>query len=288
MNRPVVVACLKWGHPYPPEYVNVLAAAVKDNLSFNHRFVCITDAPEGLSSDVEVMPLPEIPIERAKWNTGFWPKLAIFKQGMFDPETIVLYLDVDLMVTQSLDPFIEILNTDGGLRIIREWNPDIWNLLPIWARPDRGGNGSAIGFIAKEQYNLFDTFEQNPYEVDSDYRIDQVYITETANRRRYWPHTWCLSFRRSCVPHWPLNLLSRTIRKPRRGKLLAFHGCPNPTDVVADGHYRWGTKWRYGFGPIRWVQEYWNRYAGKTDSAAKAPAAPHAEQPQPTESKRVA
>ena len=139
MNRPISVVCLKWGTPYPPEYVNVLQRAVRDHLSYPHRFICITDTPEGLSPDVQVIPLPEIPIERPKWNTGYWPKLAVFKKGVFADNEIVLYLDVDILVDQSLDPFIDLIEREKGLRIIREWNPDIWRLLPVSMRPDRGG-----------------------------------------------------------------------------------------------------------------------------------------------------
>lgn len=260
MKRPVSVVCLKWGAPYPPEYVNVLQRAVKDHLSYPHRFVCITDSAAGLSPDVEVVPLPEIPIDRPKWNTGYWPKLAIFKKGVFADNEIVLYLDVDILIDQPLDAFVDLIDSEGGLRIIREWNPDIWRLLPISMRPDRGGNGSVLGFIASEQTHLFDDFAADPYKTDTDFHIDQLYITLQAANRKYWPEGWCASFRRSCVPHWPLNLISNSIRKSTGTKIFIFHGIPNPTDMIADGNYRWGTKWRYGFGPVKWVQEYWRKY----------------------------
>lgn len=263
MKRPVVVACLKWGTPYPAEYVNVLQRAVKDHLSFPHRFVCITDTPDGLGSDVEVLPLPDIPIERAKWNTGYWPKLAVFKAGMFADEAIVLYLDVDILIDQSLDELVMLIDRKKGLRIIREWNPDIWRVVPVEWRPDRGGNGSVIGFIAGEQTHLWGDFEADPLKIDREFLIDQQYIASQAQNSRYWPDGWCASFRRMCVPHWPLNLIRAEIRKAVNAKIYVFHGIPNPTDMIADGNYRWGTKWRYGNGPVVWVQDYWKRYANK-------------------------
>jgi len=261
MNRSISVVCLKWGTPYPPEYVNVLQRAVKDHLSYPHRFVCVTDSADGLGTGVDVIPLPLIPIERAKWNSGYWPKLAIFKQGIFAEGEVVLYLDVDILIDESLDAFVELIDRDKGLRIIREWNPDIWQLLPVSLRPDRGGNGSIIGFIAGEQNHLFDDFTNAPEETDRKFGIDQIYITRQAAKCSYWPDRWCASFRRSCVPHWPLNLLLRSIRKMSGARVYVFHGIPNPTDMVQDGTYRWGTKWRYGFGPVKWVQEYWRKYS---------------------------
>jgi hypothetical protein len=260
MDRPISVVCLKWGTPYPPEYVNVLQRAVKDHLSYPHRFVCITDSAEGLSPEVQVIPLPEIPIERTKWKSGFWPKLAMFKRGLFSDNEVILFLDVDLLISDSLDPFVDRVIEKGGLSIIREWNPRIWEFLPVWMRPDRGGNSSVLGFVASEQTHLFDDFMKDPNGIDSTYRIDQGYVFKCAAGCRYWPEGWCVSFRRSCVPHWPLNLIFSKIRKVSRAKVFVFHGIPNPTDMVADGDYRWGTKWRYGFGPVKWVQEYWRKY----------------------------
>jgi hypothetical protein len=262
MDHPVSVVCLKWGTPYPPEYVNVLQRAVRDHLARPHRFVCITDSPQGLSPDVEVIALPEIPIEKSRWNTGYWPKLAIFKKGIFAENEIILYLDVDILISHPLDAFVDLIARDRGLRIIREWNPDIWRLLPVSMRPDRGGNGSVLGFIASEQTHLFDDFASAPESVNAEFRIDQIYITRQAHNRRYWPDGWCASFRRSCVPHWPLNFVWRRIRKVASTRIFVFHGTPNPTDMVADGNYRWGTKWRYGFGPVKWVQDYWRTYSG--------------------------
>jgi hypothetical protein len=215
-----------------------------------------------------VIPLPEIPIARAKWATGYWPKLAIFQRGMFDPDDIVLYFDVDVLITDGLDPFVDLIAREGGLRIIREWNPDVWRLLPVSLRPDRGGNGSLVGFRASEQHSLFDDFCRAPLEMDRRYYWDQRYITERAIGSKYWPDGWCMSFRRQCVKHWPLNLVFPTPAKPSRGKLVVFHGRPNPTEMVEDGTYRWGTKWRYGFGPVPWVQQYWRKYREEP----KAPA----------------
>ncbi len=258
------MVCLKWGTPYSPEYVNVLARAVRDHLSYRHRFICITDTSEGLDAEVQVVPLPEIPIERSKWGTGYWPKLAVFKEGMFAENEIVLYLDVDILIEQSLDSYVELIDREKGLRIIREWNPDIWQLVPVWLRPDRGGNGSVIGFIAGEQTHLFSNFARAPHEINSKYGLDQVFITQTAHNRRYWPEGWNISFRRRCVPHWPLNFIFRGVRKPACGRIFVFHGIPNPTDLIRDGDYRWGTRWRYGYGPVSWVQDYWKRYSRNT------------------------
>ena len=259
MDRPISVVCLKWGTPYPPEYVNVLKRAVRDHLTYPHRFVCITDSADGLDSDINVIPLPAIPLDCSQWVPGMWPKLTMFKEGLFPEDEIVLYFDVDLLICDSLNPFVDLLISDGGLRIIREWNPQLWHFLPEKFRPDRGGNSSIVGFVAGEQIHIYSEFIKNP---GANPRIgnDQLFITAFADKRRSWPDGWCASFRRSCVPHWPLNVVWPTIKKSAGARIFIFHGNPNPTDMVADGNYRWGTKWRFGFGPVKWVQEYWRKY----------------------------
>ena len=52
--------CMKWGKAYAPDYVNVLASAVRKNLSGEYRFVCFTDDTSGISSDIETLPIPEM------------------------------------------------------------------------------------------------------------------------------------------------------------------------------------------------------------------------------------
>lgn len=260
MKPNLVVVCLKWGNPYPPEYVNVLQRAVDDHLSYPHRFVCVTDSAAGLSAAVEAIDLPVIPLPREKWVPGIWPKLTIFQRGMFADDDVVLYLDVDILIAQSLDPFVDLVAEQGGLRIIREWNPDIWRLLPVGLRPDRGGNSSIVGFRPRDQYHLYDDFAAAPDEIFHRDRNDQNFINRRAQGKRYWPEDWAMSFRRQCVQHWPLNLAFPNPTRPERGKVFVFHGSPNPTDLVEDGDYRWGRKWRFGYGPVPWVQQYWRKY----------------------------
>ena len=43
-GEPCVILCMKWGTLYGPDYVNVLYAAVADNITVPFRFVCLTDA----------------------------------------------------------------------------------------------------------------------------------------------------------------------------------------------------------------------------------------------------
>ena len=255
-----MVVCLKWGSRYPGAYVNRLAEAVAACLNVPHRFVCLTDETAGLSDKVEPMPIPPFPLDRQFWGRGIWPKLTIFTPGLFPDATRVLYLDLDLMITGDLEPFIESIRP-GRLHIIREWNPALWKLVPLAWRPERGGNSSVLGFIAGEHGYLLDRFRADPDTVRATYGNDQRFISAQAAGLTYWPHDWCASFKRHCVWYFPWNLILRHPKQPDWARIIVFHGKPDPTDLIGDDpRQRWGSKRKFGYGPVPWVRDYWDRY----------------------------
>ena len=259
MSKTVVV-CLKWGTRYPGSYVNRLAEAVAAHLDIPHRFVCLTDETAGLSDRVEPMAIPPFPLDRAFWAHGIWPKLTIFTPGLFPDGTRVLYLDLDLMVTGDLAPFVAAIRPDR-LHVIREWNPALWKLVPLAWRPERGGNSSILGFVAGEHGYLLDRFCADPDGVRLAHGNDQRFISAQAKGLTYWPADWCASFKRHCVWYYPWNMILRHPKQPKWARVIVFHGKPDPTDLIGtDPRQRWGSKRKFGYGPVPWVREYWNRY----------------------------
>jgi hypothetical protein len=257
--KPVIV-CLKWGTRYPCGYVNRLARAVAGHLTMPHRFVCLTDETDGLAEGVEALPIPPFPLDRSLWGRGIWPKLTLFTPGLFPDGTKVLFLDLDLMVTGDLSPFLGAIRP-GTLHIIREWNPALLKLLPVPWRPDRGGNSSVVGFVAGEQAHVLEKFCEDPDAARSAFRNDQEFITAHAAGRQYWPDDWCASFKRHCVWYFPWNMILRHPKRPDWARVIVFHGKPDPTDLIGDdSRLRWGGPRKFGYGPVTWVREYWDRY----------------------------
>lgn len=261
MSAPTpVIVCLKWGTRYPGAYVNRLARAVAAHLAVPHRFVCLTDETDDLAPGVEALPIPPFPLERAFWSHGIWPKLTLFTPGLFPDGTKVLFLDLDLMVTGDLAPFLDAIRP-GALHIIREWNPALLKLLPVTLRPDRGGNSSVVGFVAGEQQQILERFSANPDAARATHRNDQAFITAHAVGRRYWPTDWCASFKRHCVWYYPLNMVLSRPKHPGWARVIVFHGKPDPTDLIGDDpRQRWGSPRKFGFGQVPWVRDYWDRY----------------------------
>lgn len=134
------------------QYVNTLFDMVARNLAegFPGRFVCFTDDPTGLAPNIVVRSLP------AGLN-GWWNKLYLFKEGLFDPGDRIFYLDLDTLITGRLD---EIVQAPGKLIVMRDflrgygvqsavmaWDAGVgaslWEMFEMMGRPDFQGGDQA-------------------------------------------------------------------------------------------------------------------------------------------------
>jgi hypothetical protein len=255
---------MRWGNPFPTDYVRVLYHGVKRNLSCDFDFVCLSDDLEPICDGVRVLPIPSLNLPKEKWSSGCWPKLTIFKPGLFPSNHPVLFLDLDVVILRSLDPVIEHLEQKRGMHILREWNPDLWNIFPLLMRPDRGGQSSMFAFFPEEQVQIYDQFvKEDIAGTFTTAHNDQSFIARTASHLSYMPHDWAVSFKKHCVPNYPFNSIFKKIKEPNKAKVVVFHGNPKPTDLIHDDQTRWGTDRKFGRGPVDWVKNYWK--AGVSD-----------------------
>ena len=92
----LTVACVRTGTRYGPEYVYRLREGVRRHLAAQHRFLCLTDAPDALlgveTEDVSRHGLP-----------GWWAKLALLDVASRSDSRVV-FLDLDMVICGSLDP----------------------------------------------------------------------------------------------------------------------------------------------------------------------------------------
>lgn len=94
----LVVATVNWRNyaGRGGEYVAKLYAGVARHLKTEWRGVCLTDDPASAPDGIEAKALPE-------GLDGWWNKLALFRDGTFEPGTRVLYFDLDTVIIGSLD-----------------------------------------------------------------------------------------------------------------------------------------------------------------------------------------
>ena len=248
MNKTIVT--IKWGELYSPEYVNRLYRAVQRNINGKFRFVCFTDHAAGLQQEIESYPLPDITIPDVPTRSSNWRKLGLYQSNIGDLNGACLYLDLDIVITGPMNDFFNI--NPGAFCAIEEWVQPHRKF--IARRPDEF-NTSVFRFDANTTAEVYQRFTENGEAVLRDFRREQQFVSNTLEGRiRAWPKDWVVSFKRHCLPKFPLNLL-KTPAVPRNAKIVAFHGRPNPEEVI------------HGFrdGPIHrkcvatpWVKENWH------------------------------
>lgn len=197
-NTPTnTIVCVKAGTKYGPVYVNRLAGMARRHTTRPLRVVCFTDDARGLDADIEAQPLP------VDGLIGWWNKVALFGETLPGVTGRVLYLDLDVVITGSLDPLLD----HAGAFVIMD-------------------NGYVPGFNSSVM--LFDVGAQphvwQQFSVAETERIDgdQDWMALTIPDAELWPDAWCVTYR-----------LRAAEGPPRDTKVVVFSGRPNPDEYPA-------------------------------------------------------
>ena len=244
MKRQTVI-CIKWGTRYGVDYVNRLASMIRRNTRRPTRIVCFTDNAEGIDPSVETAPLPPINIpQRVQWLG--WRKISLWQSPLLDLEGDVLFLDLDVVITGSLDEFFD-------------FEPGRFCVAKNWSEPElRVGNTSVYRFPVGRMMYIFDEFNRDGERFLARYRNSQKYISGEAKDMVFWPSQWCVSFKHSLLPPWPLNFVL-TPKLPPDTKVVAFTGKPDP-DEARDGRWPEVRAWKRLYKHVRatpWIAEHW-------------------------------
>ena len=246
------VVCMKWGNRYGPHWVNKLHGMVARNTSWNIRFVCFTDDSAGIRPEVECQPLPQVRFDPKLGR--YWPKLGLMQKGLGGLEGMTLFLDLDLVILDSLDPFF---THPGRFLIIREWKD-----------PHLGyGNSSVVRFFIGAESAVLDRFYATPPEVIAGTYAskEQNFLTKAVDEVAFWPPEWCLPFSHACLPANRVARFFSTPKKPADTKILVFFGSITPETALRGEHEE---KKRVGqgfairptrrrFRPAPWIADYW-------------------------------
>lgn len=197
----MIVACVKVGTAYGPEYVNRLAAMVRRHTSRVMPFICITDDPHGLDASFEVIPAsyPEL--------RGWWQKVALFGGYNFAGQRIV-YLDLDTVLVGNVDFLFEYA---GSFAILRDF------YVPT-------GYGSAVMSIAPGfGRHLWERFMRNPETIMAAMHGDQDWIRLGVPHADLW---------QDVAPGKIGSYKADNLQAGPRGfSLICFHGEPKPHEV---------------------------------------------------------
>jgi len=244
-GAPALVLCMKWGTKFGPAYVNRLHAMVRRNLSRPLRFVCLTEDDAGFSPDIEVLPLPDVGWTEGIREHGWW-KVGLFSESLGDVSGPALFLDLDVVIVDALDPLFD---QPGEVLVPRDYRR-------IRVRGDTFvGNTSVLRFPVGKYPEVMEEFRRDFPAIRGRVRNEQEYLSHHFHERGllgYWPSEWCPSFKRHCVAPWPLSHV-RTPRLPDGSRVVVFHGRPNPEEALAGR----GGRWYRPILPTPWVADYW-------------------------------
>lgn len=241
--------CMKWGTLYGPDYVNTLYAMVRRNTCGEICFVCLTDDPDGLDPRIEVYDCPTVPLPEPHCRRG-WRKLSLFAQSrdLFGLQGDWLYLDLDVVVTGSLDDFFS-------------YQPEkSFIVMQNWTQPGKGvGNTSVYRFrIGADSYLLDDLIAEQS-AILGRYRNSQTYVSRQVRDLTFWPDSWCVLFKTHCLPGWPQRFW-KTPELPPQARVVAFPGVPNPDQAVRGEWPAQGWKKLYKtIRPVSWIATHWTK-----------------------------
>lgn len=235
------IFCMKWGTLYGPEYVNRLYNMVCRNLSYPFKMVCFTDDTSGIRSEIQCFPIPEMEIPGGL-PERMWKKLSTLKGDLYGLTGTALFLDLDIVIVQSIDPFFDY---PGEFVIIKDYRKQ-WRIT---------GNSSVYRFeIGKFSY-VFDKFLLNFDKIRQQHRNEQEYLTTAVFEQQgitYWPTEWCPSYKYDCISRIPFAFWKKPAI-PAGARILIFHGEINPPKAITGG---WG-KWYRFVRAAPWIAEYW-------------------------------
>lgn len=238
----MTVVTFKWGARYPSADVNRLHLTVRNQGFTDWEFVCFTDDPTGLDEGISARPLPEIELPDEFART-FWRKLSMFdpSNGLVGP---CLYLDIDTVITGDLNPLFEDWN--GEPRFIKNWVGEKTAARDHFDRI----NSSAFIFTAGTCGEVLEKFYANKDEILRKYPGDQGFVHDSlAERASFFNPEYCVSFKKHCIPKFPLNYFL-TPKIPPHAIIVCFHGNPDPHE--ASKGFR-GKKMKTSCRPTPWV-----------------------------------
>ncbi|AEI95615.1 hypothetical protein ROBYS_38910 [Roseobacter sp. OBYS 0001] len=262
-----VIVCINWGTKYGAPYINRLYEMVDANITPPFRFVAFTDTSDGVNPAVDCFDLPEMPGFMPENTIGQWPKSRLWAPVLGDLSGPFLFVDLDVTITGSLDPFFEFGSPDDVV-LARNAAKPLQKLgqTSIYRMP--------VGALAPLQAQ----FASDPQAVADKYRFEQHFVTKNApNGVKFWPVKWVRHFRIECIPRFPFNYFLDP-RPPKGTRVVIFAGAMNPPDAIA-GQYNRRTphlpplahvkralkssnklkSLRQYARPAKWVEEIWSQ-----------------------------
>ena len=212
----IKVLCVRTGQKYSADYVFKLKNMVARHLKQEHEFYCVTEHPAQVHG-VKTIPAP------LQINDS-WAKIGLFHSALqhIEKGDKCLYLDLDVIVTGSLDNLIA-----GKLKEVNgKPSQDMW-IVKDWYDPF---NSSVMYWVHGQQSKIYTSFTAADIKR---LRGDQNLIAEVLPNAK--------TFKESDVLSYKFSGVMKKDEKPKDARVVLFHGKPKMVDLP----------------DVQWIQEEW-------------------------------
>ena len=239
------IICMKWGKLYSADYVNRLYQMIARNITPPFKLYCLTDDPSGIVPEVQIRPCPYLDLPPRMRNGG-WRKVSLWAPQVADLSGELLYLDLDIIITGSLDDFFT-FQGQSDYMVMRNYT----------TMDRRIGNTSVFRFTVGSHPDVLERLMADPQPMQDTYSNSQTFISNTIKSMDFWPDGWIKQFKVHCLRPWPFRLFMQA-RQFKDAKIVVCTGHPTP-DELATGHWEapWYKKIYKTVPAVKWVQEAW-------------------------------
>ena len=205
----------------------------------------VTDDASEIDKDIEALPIHPITLP-ARFANRPWRKISLWAADVPGISGDVLFLDLDVVISGSLDDFFD-YEPQSTFCVIENWTQIGSGI----------GNTSCYRFRVGAHSYIYENLQKDPDATLAAYANSQTYISRVITQKVFWPKAWCQSFKHTLMPRWPLNFFQAPSLPPAT-KVVAFTGKPD-IDEARDGWSdpRWQKKLYKHVRPTPWITEYW-------------------------------
>lgn len=270
-----IVMCMKWSALYPSSYVNVLYSVVKKNFPGPFRFVCLTNEPDGLDQGIETFPIPELDMPQDRYSHGAWPKIAVFKKDLYGLSGRCLFIDLDSVISGSLDPFFAMKGDFFAIGYGTTWIATkktwIYRKGKELRRTIKAGkktktlrpqapSSMETGIFCFDlgcQPQIYDAFVADKAKAYATFGNEQQLVEHYVTSWEPWAYEWVVSFKLQLRRPIIVDLFLPPKQPAPHVPVVAFHGDPRPIDLVNPGHSTLREFPHFWRAPVAWVRDYW-------------------------------
>jgi hypothetical protein len=116
---------------------------------------------------------------------------------------------------------------------------------------------SVFRFRVGAHVNVWEKFSADPTAQKREHRNSQTFVCRNVRELAFFPSEWCLSFKHSLLPTWPMNFVVAP-KLPDTARIVAFTGKPDQ-DEAMQGIYpaKWWKRIYKHVRPTPWIGEHW-------------------------------